>query len=305
MRIFDPKIVNIVAIGLFLNLMPMAAYAFDHKRTISKDELSDSYGTIAKSFQYEQTQKPTPKRSILPLTPHFEKGSFAYSLGVEAARNNDYERAEKHWLLSSDDGNFYADWQLARYYLGAFNDQKNDVKALKFLRLVASQNGLNSESRTRKQISADAMVELANFYTVGSNTAKLKPHLQVALKLLKLAASAVGHPTANYRLGELYFTGDYLKPQKNRAIRYYIYSARKNNFLAQIKLGEIFYLHGRNSKDRREGLAWLLIAKKNKSPNLQGQVDQIIAKTGKSKLTSQQLTRAQNMADNFYLKWKF
>ena len=143
------------------------------------------------------------------------------------------------------------------------DNQKNDVKAIKFLRLVASQNGLNSESRTRKQISADAMVELADFYTLGSEPAKLKPQLQVALKLLKLAASAVGHATANYKLGQLYFTGDYLKPQKNRAIRYYIYSARKNNFLAQIKLGEIFYLRGRNAKDRREGLAWLLIAKKN------------------------------------------
>lgn len=287
-----------------LTFTPMTVFAFDKNRTISKDELSDSYGTLAKT--YRNPAKPTPNnKSSLPLTPHFEKGSFAYSLGVEAAKANDFKSAVNHWKLSSKDGNFYADWQLARYYLGQFDYKRNDVEAIKYLRLVISQYNLSRESKTRKQISADAMVELATFFTHGSVTANLTAKLPVALKLLKLAASSVGHSEANFLLGELYFTGKYLKPQKKRAIRYYTYSARKNNFSAQLKLGEIYYLHGSNIQAKRQGLAWLLVAKKDKSPQLQKLVDVIIAKAGKNKINPKQIQMAQNWADRFYLKWKF
>lgn len=213
MRIFDRKSVSYLVAGVMFILMPTTGFAFDQNRTISKDELSNGYGTINKKYDNKRPPKPG-KRQLPQLEQSFEKGSFAYSMGVDAAQSDDLVSAIKHWKLSSADGNFYANWQLARYYLGAFNGAKNDKEAINYLRLVVGQYDLSSESRVRRQISADAMVDLANFYTNGSEAAAFKPSIPIALKLLKLASSSVGHATANFLLGELYFTDEYIKSQK-------------------------------------------------------------------------------------------
>lgn len=290
--------------GIMFILMPTTGFAFDQNRTISKDELSNGYGTINKKYDKKRPKKP-PRRQLPPLEQSFEKGSFAYSMGVDAVKSGDLVSAIKHWKLSSTDGNFYANWQLARYYLGVFDGSKNDKDAIHYLQLVVGQYDLSSESRVRRQISADAMVELASFFTSGSEAVALKRSIPIALKLLKLASSSVGHAEANFLLGELYFTDEYIKPQKKRAVRYYTLAARKNHFAAQIKLGQIYYLRGRDFKTRIQGLAWLLVAGKNKPPELQKFANGIIAQSNGKKLNEKQQQAANNIAERIYLKWNF
>lgn len=292
-------------VGIGFALMPTMVFALDKNRTISIDELSNSYGTINKKYDNKKPLRPPRELPPRQLEQSFEKGSFAYSLGIDAAKSGDLASAVKHWKLSSADGNFYANWQLARYHLGGFDNHRNDKQAIHFLQLVVGQYNLSSESRKRRQISADAMVELAAFYTQGSEAVEFKPNLNIALKLLKLASSSVGHAKANYLLGELYFNDKYIKPQKKRAVRYYTLSARKNYFAAQIKLGEIYYLQGRNSKTKIRGLAWLLVAGKNKPPELQKFADNVIAQNVGKKLNKAQLESAENLANRIYLRWKF
>lgn len=288
--------------------MPTMAMALDKKRTISKDELSNSYGTINKKYD---NRRPRSSQNNAPLfqqqnaPSQIEKGSFAYSMGIDAAQSGDLESAVRHWRLSSNEGNFFATWQLARVNLGDFNTQKNDQDAIKYLQLVVAQYDISSESRVRRQISADAMVELAIFYTLGSKPASLNANLPVALKLLNLASSSVGHSKANYLLGELYFNDKFIRPQKKRAVRHYTLAARKNYFSAQIKLGQIYYLHGKNLKARIRGLAWLLVARKNKTPELQNYADDIIARSEGKKLVPEQVKIAQNLADRLSRKWNF
>ncbi|MBL1422106.1 MAG: sel1 repeat family protein [Alphaproteobacteria bacterium] len=304
MRIFDRKSVSYFAAGIMFILMPTTGFAFDKNRTISQDELSNGYGTINKKYDKKSSPKP-PRRRLPPLEQSFEKGSFAYSMGVDAAQSDDLVSAIKHWKLSSADGNFYANWQLARYYLGTFDGQKNDKDAINYLQLVVAQYDLSSESRVRRQISADAMVELANFFTSGSEAADFKPRIAIALKLLKLASSSVGHAKANFLLGELYFTDEYIMPQKKRAVRYYTLAARKNHFAAQIKLGQIYYLQGRDFRTKIQGLAWLLVAGKNKLPELQEFANDIIAQSSGEQLNEKQTQAANNIAERIYLKWNF
>lgn len=285
-------------------LMPASGFAFDKTRTISQDELSNGYGTINKKYDKRRPARP-PRKRLPPLEQSFEKGSFAYSMGVDAAQSDDLVSAIRHWKLSSADGNFYADWQLARYYLGAFGGPKNDKDAIYYLQLVVVQYDLSSESRVRRQISADAMVELAIFFTSGSEAAAFKPSIAVALKLLKLASSSVGHAKANFLLGELYFTDEHIMPQKKRAVRYYTLAARKNYFAAQIKLGQIYYLQGRDFRTKIQGLAWLLVAGKNKPPELQKFANAIIAQSNGKELNEKQRQAANNIAERIYLKWNF
>lgn len=304
MRTFDRKSVSYLVAGIMFILMPTTGFAFDKNRTITKDELSNGYGTINKKYDQKRPLKPHTGQ-LPPLEQAFVKGSFAYSLGVDASQSGDLVSAVKHWKLSSTDGNFHANWQLARYYLGVFDDLKNDKDAIHYLQLVVGQYDLSSESRVRRQISADAMVELASFFTNGSETAAFKPSLPIALRLLKLASSSVGHAKANFLLGELYFTDEYIKPQKKRAVRYYTLAARKNHFAAQIKLGQIYYLHGRDFRTKIHGLAWLLVAGKNKPPELQKFANGIIAQSKGRKLNEKQQQAANNIAERIYLKWNF
>ena len=304
MRTFDRKFISYFVAGILLIAVPTTGFSLEKNRTISKDELSNGYGTINKKYDKRRPPKP-PRRQAPPLNQSFEKGSFAYSMGVDAANTGDLISAVKHWRLSSADGNFYANWQLARYYLGAFDTKKNDKQAINYLQSVVGQYDLSSESRVRRQISADAMVELAHFYTLGSEAAAFKQSIPVALKLLKLASSSVGHAKANYLLGEFYFFDEYIKPQKKRAVRYYTLAARKNHFAAQIKLGQIYYLHGRNFRAKIQGLAWLLVAGKNKPPELQQYADNIIAQSHGKKLNKKQQQTAKNIAERIYLKWNF
>ena len=305
MQTFDRKFISYFVVGISLCLLPTASFAFDKNRTITKDELSNSYGTINKKYDNTRTLKPSKTPLPRAFEQSFEKGSFAYSMGVDAAKTGDLVSAVKHWKLSAADGNFHANWQLARYHLGMFNNQKNDEQAIHYLQLIVAQYDLSSESRVRRQISADAMVELASFYTMGNEATGFKRSIPVALKLLKLASSSVGHAKANFLLGELYFTDEYIKPQKKRAMRYYTLAARKNHFGAQIKLGQIYYLRGRNFRAKIQGLAWLLVAGKNKPPEMKNFADDIIAQSTRKPLNKKQQQTARNIAERIYLKWNF
>ncbi len=286
-------------------MIPINAYAADKYNTISKDELTNRYGTVAKIKNVSKRSEPYLRSDKNRLSPHFEKGSFAYLMGNDSAKSGDYESALKHWKLSSIEGNFYADWKLAQLFLGKFSSQKDDIKAIKYLRLVISQYKLSSNSRTRLQITSDAMVELAIFYTNGSQQAKLQPNIPNVIKLLNIASSSVGHAQANYLLGEIYFNNKHVRPQKKRAIRYYTLAARKNNLESQLKLGQIYYLNGSNPKAQTQGLAWLLIAKKNSQPSITTIVDNIIASNIKLSSSKQLLVNAKQIAKRIALKWNF
>ncbi|MGL1920116.1 MAG: sel1 repeat family protein [Hyphomicrobiales bacterium] len=291
--------------GGIISIAPITAQAFDKNRTISQDELSNDYGTINKKYD-KNRGKPPPRRPIQrPNVSQIEKGSFAYSLGIDAAKTGDLKSAIRHWKLSSNDGNFHAHWQLARYYLGIFKTPKDDIQAIKYLRLIVEQYNLSSESKIRTQISADAMVELSLFYIHGSDVAHLTPNIKLALRLLKLASSSVGHSQANFLLGEIYFNNDYIKSQKKRAVRYYTLAARKNNYGAQIKLGQIYYLQGRNIKAKLRGLAWLMLASKNKPPEMKQFANDIINQQQGFRLNNKQIKSAEKIANQIARKWNF
>lgn len=309
MRTFNRKFYIGSMVGITLVLMSSNGLALDIKRIISTDELSTNYGTINKKYDKKieiKKKAKTPKRKIArPIAKKIAKGSFAYSLGNDAAKSGDVVTAVKHWKLASKVGNFNANWQLARFYLGALNGQKNRKLAHKHLLMVVSQYDLSSESRVRRQISADAMVELADFYVSGSKDAGVKKNFANALKLLKLASASVGHSKANFLLGDLYFKGKFVPKQKKRAVRYFTLSARKNYYAAQIKLGEIYYLQGKNVKARIHGLAWLMVSKTKKSTEFQNYTNQIIAKQKGKKLNNKQIQLAENLARQLISKWKF
>lgn len=305
MPIFDQKQIVCLLFGVALAVTPMTAFALDKNRTISQDELSNTYGTINKKYDNKRQVIRPQRQPNQPQAQQIEKGSFAYSMGLDAANAGDLKSAVRHWKLSSNDGNFHAHWQLARYYLGVFKTPKDEKQAIQYLGLIVEQYDISSESKARRHISADAMVELALFYILGSEPAELKPDIALSLRLLKLASSSVGHSQANYLLGEIYFNDQFIKSQKKRAVRYYTLAARKNNFAAQIKLGQIYYLRGRNIKAKLRGLAWLIVAGKNKPPELVQYVNKIIAQPTGSKLSPKQIESADNIASRIAQKWNF
>ncbi|NRA88393.1 MAG: sel1 repeat family protein [Rhizobiales bacterium] len=227
---------------------------------------------------------------------NFEKGSFAYSMGNAAAKSMDFESAIKHWNLASKAGNFYADWQLARYYLGFLDNNYDSKKATKYLRLVVSKNKLNSNFSLNKRISANALVELAVFYRSGNKLAGIPKNVRQAIKLLKYAATSIGHPKANYLLGEILFNGENQKSQKKRAMQHYKLSAFKNYFLAQVKLGEIKYINGRNTREKLHGLAWLIVAKKDKPLVTQQKIDKLIRQGQQNAVNKKFMQAANNLA---------
>ncbi len=295
MRIFNKKnIINILA-GIAIVAMPAVSNATQSKK-------NNDYGTFV-DYKFLEKIKQKNMQNIIELNIFgIQDGGFSYSMGNDAAKSLDFSTAIRHWGLSSRANNFYANWQLARYYLGWFNNQRDDVKAINFLRIIIEENKLNSETVSEREISADAMVELAVIYIHGSKIANITPDIKQAIRLLEYASLSVGHAKANYLLGEIFYSDKYKMKQKRRGLRYYKLSALKNYFLSQIKLGEIRYVNGRNKQEKKQGLAWLLVAQKNQPLEIQKKIDNIILHSKIGKPTDEQLLEAKALAEKIYAK---
>jgi hypothetical protein len=184
----------------------------------------------------------------LLLTLSYSVSADSYDLGLIAAQQKQYGKAEQHFLHAADQGDAGAAYELWKFYqYGNQEIKQNSNQALQWL-LVAAYYGM-----------AQAQFELGLQYQVRSTIPHASEH---ALHWLQ-AAAAQSHPQAYYRLAEAYQQGmgtavDYRLAQQyyQRAVGFFRVHAEKGNSQAQFQLARCYEQGQGLAQDWSSALAW-------------------------------------------------
>lgn len=165
--------------------------------------------------------------------------------------------------------------------------------------LMSTTGGGNTWA-TPKELQRDAELGKPSALTAygealltGDQVAKDVPQ---ALQYLERAAKA-GQSSAAFRLGKLYDDGELTTRDPAKAVEYYKQAAIAGVSEAQYNLGALF-MNGKGIKrDYKEGLAWLIVARKNGAdPSVEQQVRQRFQSTRREQIIAAAEARANELA---------
>lgn len=164
-----------------------------------------------------------------------------YANGQGVKQNQ--QQAALWYQKAADKGHPYAQYVLGMFYETGAGVPLDDAKAVYWLQKAADQDLEAAQS------------EMAFLYLTGERG--VAKNLRKAEKLL-LTVAGKGSDIAMFNLGSLYEKGDLGKSDMVAALDWYLKAAEKNNYLATMKLGEI-YLQGTSTMkpDYPLALKWL------------------------------------------------
>ena len=187
--------------------------------------------------------------------------------GLEAFHADDMEKAIAFWELSAAGGHLGAQWNLVRIFSGEAGLTPDPRRRLHYLFLAASQHNPDMPPGPRAAIALEALVEVGQAFLKGVPQAELPAQPARARGIFEHAASLYGHPRAQHNLGMIYLSGDGVRADKPRALRWLVLAARKQYAPSQAALGDHFWHNSAEGEagvlDRRHGLMWLALAGQN------------------------------------------
>ncbi|HHK75052.1 MAG TPA: sel1 repeat family protein [Rhizobiales bacterium] len=194
-------------------------------------------------------------------------------------------------------GDLFAKWRLARMYEAGEAVKKDNGKAYRLFREVASKHKASDRYSSRKRITIEALVDIACLLRVGVPEAGIKKNPVRAHQLLQYVASMFGHARAQYLLGQMNISGEGTKPRFKQGMRWLSLAARKKNAAAQAALGQYYLGKPKTGKpDRVRGLMWLSLARENeKDQKAREQISQLYEAT-LTETSSSERERAGHLA---------
>lgn len=177
--------------------------------------------------------------------------------------------------------------------LGAGDDSKPQLVS----RTGGGGNSWSNPQELQKDAEQGKPAALAAFgemLLTGEQTTKDVPR---ALAMLERAAKA-GQTSAAFRLGKVYDDGELAARDAAKALEYYKQAALAGVVEAQYNIGAL-YMSGRGIKrDYKEGLAWLIVARKNGAePAAEVQVRQRFQSTHREKIIADAEARATELQE--------
>ncbi len=164
----------------------------------------------------------------------------------------------------AEKGELVAKWKLGRMYERGEVVKKNNAKAYRLFREVALQHKASDRYSTRKRITIEALVDIANLLRIGVPEAGISKNPARAHQLLQYVASMFGHARAQFLLGQMNIAGEGTKPRIKQGMRWLNLAARKQNAAAQAALGQYYLGNAKtDAPDRVRGLMWLSLAREN------------------------------------------
>lgn len=200
-----------------------------------------------------------PKR---PLTKS-ELANAKYAAGIDAYSAGEGRLTEALWTEAAEQGHMAAQWNLARLYRLGDLVEADPVKALNYLRIVASRHDPDRVRDMRSAMTVAAMVEIASMTHTGVEEANLAPDAAQAARLYELAATLYGNARAQHHLGMMYLSGDGVQRHIGRAVRWLALSAGKRYAPSLAALGDFFWENRNTGDNKVRGLMWLSLARDN------------------------------------------
>ncbi len=187
--------------------------------------------TILAAFIIIYFYKSKTKKSIVKTSADFKIGTdYAFGLGFPEMD----ALAAEVFTASAKNGDVDSYAALGNMYAQGIHFKKDYEEAYKWLKLAADSG------------HATAMFELAKFYSEGYGIPKDK---KMVVSLVKKSAE-LGEPSAQQLLGVLYQLGEYgIEKDDSESLGWYMKSAKGNNALAQLKVGDAYLEGNLLSKD--------------------------------------------------------
>lgn len=200
-----------------------------------------------------------PELSIPFWTDDLKKAKKAYKKG-------DYGRALKSFRRASEDGNIVADWYLGHMYRTGRGVPREDATAYSYYSRVADLYDADEPDQNRLRITVDAMVRIADYQRVGVASAGIARNPAAAARTYLKIATIYGHPAAQFALGVMSIKGQGIKRNPQQGLKWLIASARKRHASSEAYLGEL-YLEGKLVRpDRTRAVMWYILARQSARP---------------------------------------
>jgi hypothetical protein len=195
-----------------------------------------------------------PKIDIIPFwSDDLKKARRAY-------RNGNYERALRYFRSESEDGNIVADWFLGHMYRLGRGVPRDDAKAYSYYDRVADQFSPDEDDRKRLRIMIDALIRIADYRRTGGAAGVIRQDFDRALRIYKLGTS-YGHPAAEFGIGIMNLRGEGLKANPEQGMRWIMKAARKRYAPAEAQLGDLYWRGEFVRPDRIRAVMWYTLAR--------------------------------------------
>lgn len=180
-----------------------------------------------------------------------------------AYQNGNYGKALVFFRRASDDGNIVADWYLGHMYRLGRGVPKDDATAFSYYSRVADQYDPDEPSQNRVRIIVDAMVHVADYQRTGAVNAGIKPDPAAAAAAYMNIATTYGHPAALYGLGVMNIKGQGMRANPQQGLKWLFAAARKRNAPAEAYLGELYWQGQLVQPDRTRAVMWYMLARQS------------------------------------------
>ncbi len=245
---------GVKAPGAVLALLAFLFLAAPPARADDTGVMADFY-----SFIPAVPEIKMPELSIPFWTDDLKKAKKAYNKG-------NYERALKYFRRESEEGNIVADWYLGHMYRTGRGVPRDDATAYSYYSRVAELYDADEPDQNRLKITVDAMVRLADYQRTGVASAGIARNPAGAARTYLKIATTYGHPAAQYALGVMSIKGQGIKRNPQQGLKWLIAAARKRHASSEAYLGEL-YLEGKLVRpDRTRAVMWYILAKQSARP---------------------------------------
>lgn len=240
--------------------MAMMAGAFGFL-LISPVAHAEDNGIVSEFYSYLPAAPDIklPEIRIPFWTDDFKAARKAYNKG-------NYEKALKYFRRCSEDGNIVADWYLGHMYRLGRGVPRDDVTAYSYYSRVAEAYDPDEDDNDRLRITVDALVRVADYQRTGVASAGIPQDATAAARTYLKVATTYGHPAAQYALGVMNIKGQGMKKNPQQGLKWLISSARKRYAPAESYLAEL-YLEGEIVRpDKTRALMWYILASQSARP---------------------------------------
>ena len=187
----------------------------------------------------------------------------AFREGYVAYKNGDTKNALVGLGFAAEKGHRPALWKLGQMYATGDGVAKDDRKAFQLFSRIASEykdgEPLGSDSR----FVSRAFVALGGYYQAGIADAMPADQTR-ARKFFRYAASYFSDAEAQYRLADMYLSGQGGDENTRQAARWYKLAAGKGHVGAQAMLGQLMLEGIGVRRSTVNGLMWLSIARQRR-----------------------------------------
>jgi hypothetical protein len=218
-------------------------------------------GVIAEFYSYlpAAPDLKLPEISIPFWTDDLKKAKKAYN-------NANYARALKYFRRASDDGSSVADWYLGHMYRLGRGVARDDATAFSYYARVADTYDPDESDQNRLRITVDAMLRIADYQRTGVAAAGIRQDFAAAARSYLKIATTYGHPAAQYALGVMNIKGQGMKHNPPQGLKWLIAAARKRYAPAEAYLGELYWEGQLVRPDRTRAVMWYILASQSARP---------------------------------------